>query len=681
MEQEAVEQVRRVPLGKIKRHPLNREISQADAQEMADDLKAHGQIMPAILRPMDGGEWFQLIVGERRWRGCDIAGIPELLSIVREMSDTEAARVLLIENLKRRNLSEIEEAQTYDRLLQLRDDSGARIYTIEKIATEVHADEKAVSRVARVHKLLQLPLPMLKAVEEKAVPFRVAFLVARIADKSAREHAAKEVMQDKYKLRPMTVKEAEKHISEHYQNSTKAAPFDKTDATLVEAIVDKSGERVAGGDCGSCPSLAKNHPAFRDELASGTRTDKDGGTGESGIDPMTCVSPHCFHLKIERAWEGITAELIKEDPELKHVPLKTSKHWFPYGTERVNMNAPVVGLDEKPQICGDDGKLVDLPKWSKLLKGSGIELQLACGPDMTPVTVADKTLAMEWLKQQRPELFSWTGTVKLTEKEVAKLQVESASTGVTMAELTEKAEKRKAEEEARKAKLEKLIESEARRDTIGDLFEKLWKKGIALEAWPVIFAAATTHVDEWDSLAIFFGINNKKGLSSDDFAKWAADKPMPQVIAATAIAMVWDDFTFSGERAHQFAQLAKIYGVSHKEVFARVKKAHELAARKEEDARRQGDKENGKKPHRNSSDPSDWTPENEAEKTAAADARAKAKEELHTCPKCGQGNFTARGLKAHNCAKRVAAKKRIASPERKAKVAERVAKWRAKQGK
>lgn len=619
-----LEYVRKVPLGQIRRHPLNREISQADAQEMADDLKAHGQIMPAILRPMEGGSWFQLIVGERRWKGCELAGIPDLLSIVREMSDTEAARVLLIENLKRRNLTEIEEAQTYDRLLQLRDENGARIYTIEQIAIEVHADKKDVARVARIHKLLQLPAAMIKAVEEKTVPSTVAFLVARIADKSARERAAKEVMHDKFKLRPMTGDEAKKHISEHYQNSLKNVSFNRHDPTLVDEIIDKGGERIAGGECDSCPSLAKNNPAFRDQLASGKGNASMAGTGESGIDPMTCVSPHCFHLKIERTWERITAEIIAAEPELKHVPINESKHWFPYDTERVNVNVPVIGIEEKPEIYKDK-QLVDLPKWSKVLKGSGIEVQLACGPDMTPVRVADKELAMEWLQQQRPELFSATGLVKLTEKEIAKLQVESASTGVTMAELTEKAEKRKADDEARKAKLEKLIESEAKRDTISDLFEKVWKKGLALDAWPVVFAASATHVDEWDSFAIFLGIENKKGLAIDDFSKWAADKPMPQVIAATVCALVWDDFTHSGARALHFSQLAKMYGVSHEETLARVKKAHEMAEKQRLAEEAAKEKEAAQKPHKNSSDPNDWSADGEAAKTAAADERAKSK--------------------------------------------------------
>jgi len=669
MKETTLETVQAIDLGKIDRHPFNRVISAASAAEMAETLRTTGQITPAIVRPMPGGR-YQLIAGERRRMGCELAGITTLQCLVREMTDTQAAEVLLLENLKRQNLTEMEEAHGYDELLKLRDENGQRCYSLEDIAIKVHGDAKATSRVAKVHKLLMLPKGVITALEAGEVSLMVAFQVARIADADSREKAGKEVLSHPYTGKPMTKRETAAHIGEHYQKNLKAAPFDRADGTLVDAILDKAGDRVAGLDCESCPALAKNHPAFADELAKG----KSGGTlgngkgkGESGVDPMTCTSPSCYHLKCERRWERQTSALREQEPGLVHVPLKEGQSWFAPGTAKVNSNAPVVGLEEKLEYMG--GTRVDLPKWEKLLKGSKIEVQVACGPDGEPVKVVDKKVALAWLEQTKPELFARSGSVPLTEEEIEELKAQSTVTDTPMMVMVEAAQKKKAVAAKREAELEKLVESEAKRDTMQELKGQISANGLGLEAWQILWAAAITHVDRINDLGVFMGLD----VSAEDWVKRhglhrdaVAQLPMAQVAALTALALVWDDWIYSGAEAEQFVELSALYGVDHKETRKRVRKAHELAEKQRVKAEVAEEKEAASKGRKNSTDPKRWNVAEEAEKAAAADAVAREggetgrqgeeqtlrggdTEVLVSCEVCGRGNFTVRGLKAHVC--------------------------------
>ena len=82
--------------------------------ELSDSIKEHGVIQPVIVRPM--GDKYELIAGERRCKASSLAGLTTIPAIVREMDDRESAKVSLLENLQRKNLSPIEEARTYKRI-------------------------------------------------------------------------------------------------------------------------------------------------------------------------------------------------------------------------------------------------------------------------------------------------------------------------------------------------------------------------------------------------------------------------------------------------------------------------------------------------------------------------------------------------------------------------------------
>ncbi len=85
-------------------------------QELADSIKQFGVIQPLILQK--NGRLYEIIAGERRWRAARIAGLKEVPAIIKDYSPQEIVEIALIENIQREDLNPIEEAQTYQRLIQ-----------------------------------------------------------------------------------------------------------------------------------------------------------------------------------------------------------------------------------------------------------------------------------------------------------------------------------------------------------------------------------------------------------------------------------------------------------------------------------------------------------------------------------------------------------------------------------
>ena len=85
-------------------------------KELAMSIKEHGIIQPLVLRKLSNDR-FEIIAGERRYKASQIAGLERVPAIIADLDDNKSAEVALVENLQRRNLSAIEEAKSYKKLL------------------------------------------------------------------------------------------------------------------------------------------------------------------------------------------------------------------------------------------------------------------------------------------------------------------------------------------------------------------------------------------------------------------------------------------------------------------------------------------------------------------------------------------------------------------------------------
>lgn len=127
-------------------------------EELAESIKEKGIIQPVLVRrhPSKANE-YQIIAGERRWRAAQIAGVHEVPVIVREFADSQMAEVALIENVQREDLSILEEAQAYQRLI------NDFHHTQDEVAKLVG---KSRAYVANTLRLLKLPRDVQDQVNE-----------------------------------------------------------------------------------------------------------------------------------------------------------------------------------------------------------------------------------------------------------------------------------------------------------------------------------------------------------------------------------------------------------------------------------------------------------------------------------------------------------------------------------
>ncbi len=85
--------------------------------ELAQSISQHGVLQPILVRPIaDGG--YQIVAGERRWRASRMAGLSEVPVVIRELTDLETTEIALIENLQREDLTPIEEASGFKKLME-----------------------------------------------------------------------------------------------------------------------------------------------------------------------------------------------------------------------------------------------------------------------------------------------------------------------------------------------------------------------------------------------------------------------------------------------------------------------------------------------------------------------------------------------------------------------------------
>src|SRR6266851_5117099 len=155
---------RSVPIETIRPSPFQarRHFVDAELDALAQSIREKGIIQPLLVRPIEdavdnSGADFELVAGERRWRAAQRAGLHRVPVIVRAFGDLEVLEIALVENLQREDLSALEEAEAYRRLMR---DFG------RSQADLAAAVGKSRSHVANTVRLLSLPEPVQRQLDE-----------------------------------------------------------------------------------------------------------------------------------------------------------------------------------------------------------------------------------------------------------------------------------------------------------------------------------------------------------------------------------------------------------------------------------------------------------------------------------------------------------------------------------
>jgi ParB family chromosome partitioning protein len=203
----------------------------AELESLAESIRVQGILQPILVRPHPSTpERFQIVAGERRFRAAMQAGLNEIPAIQRQMDDSDAAVVALVENLQRQDLNAIEEAEGYQRLLT---DFGL---THEALG---YAVSKSRSHIGNTVRLLRLPEPVLRDVRSGALSSGHARALINSPNP--------EVLAEQISKRGMSVRQAETLVNKAIaaRGATRQVTAKKLDtADLERRVSDAIGCRV-----------------------------------------------------------------------------------------------------------------------------------------------------------------------------------------------------------------------------------------------------------------------------------------------------------------------------------------------------------------------------------------------------------------------------------------------------
>lgn len=230
--------------------------------ELAESIADSGVHQPILVRPLPGsrvadtgrGVTHEIVAGECRWRASKQANMVTIPCMVKDLTDLQVMKIQLIENLKRKDLTELEEAEGYQALMQ------ASAMSADEIGTEI---KKSRSYVFGRLKLLELCTESRAALRTGTIDASRALLLARIPDHKLQIKALKDILTGGdygygTQHEPMSARRAATHIQEHYMCKLDSAKFDIKCIDLVPTA----------GSCSTCAKRTGHDPDLFSDVKS-----------------------------------------------------------------------------------------------------------------------------------------------------------------------------------------------------------------------------------------------------------------------------------------------------------------------------------------------------------------------------------------------------------------------------
>ena len=272
----------------------------AKLAELAESIKASGVHQPILLRPLPGTRLaetfghrrqgaplpaYELVAGARRLRACKLAKVAEVPAMIRELTDTEALEIQVVENLQREDVTELEEAEGYEVLMRQgnlnADQVGAKI-------------GKSRSYVYARLKVLDLCHQAREALREGKIDFSRGLLIARIPDEALQIKALAFCTDADWEGDLPGYRECARYVQDEFMLRLDKARFSITDGTLVPSA-------------GSCKDCSKRTGANPDLFADVKSAD-------------VCTDPKCYHGK-----EAAHSELVVAQAQAKGITVIAGK--------------------------------------------------------------------------------------------------------------------------------------------------------------------------------------------------------------------------------------------------------------------------------------------------------------------------------------------------------------------
>jgi ParB/RepB/Spo0J family partition protein len=395
--------------------------------ELASQMKAHGQIEPIIVRRNGNEPGYELVDGERRLRAAKLNGWLHIDAIVRDLSDEAAFDQSVMSNIARASLHPLDEAAAYR--VQM-----TRFHrTIDQIAEKYAAPTKYIVRRLRLDEVL---------VEDAKEAFRAGTLtlgkaeaIATIPVADMQRDALAFASKKNYRGELPSLGELEEQIRSRFRLPLFDAPFDRTDAQLVAGVPA----------CTGCPKRTGNQRELFD--------------GAKGKELDVCTDPLCYREKANAGWARKTAEA--ESKGARVLTDKEAKKLYPHGSHYLS-SSDYIELDRD---CHEAPK----PKTYRALLGK----------DAPPVTLArtDDGKVHELVRRSEAQKV-------LAEKHEWAKQASRSSSSSSKASQADKAkrEKEKIRSETRLRALERIVAAASSREA-NEGFYRFVARGVLREVW------------------------------------------------------------------------------------------------------------------------------------------------------------------------------------------------------
>jgi ParB/RepB/Spo0J family partition protein len=177
--------VRIVPVDRIDSNPQQPRLAfnQETLDELAASIREHGVLQPILVRPI-GQNRYQLVAGERRWRASKQAGLETIPALIEDIDDDTALEISIIENLQREDISPLDEAAMYDRMVR---EHG---YSIRKLADKLGKDKGYLENRLR---LADAPPEVRELVSLRKDTLSHAYELMKVEDPKKRRRLADQV--------------------------------------------------------------------------------------------------------------------------------------------------------------------------------------------------------------------------------------------------------------------------------------------------------------------------------------------------------------------------------------------------------------------------------------------------------------------------------------------------------
>jgi ParB family chromosome partitioning protein len=226
---DVLNQSTKILISKIKpnRYQPRSRFDEKELESLTESIRKEGVLMPILLRVQ--GDGYELIAGERRWRASQAVGLLDIPAVVREVDDLQALELAIIENEQRDDLTAVESARAYKRLI---DEFS---FTQQQVAESIGVSRVQVSNLIR---LLQLPLSIQEMIEQRLLAMGNARPLVGL-DTAKAEALARKCVAEQWSARQME-KEAKRVLHDHTSQVSEVA-IDADVAALQDELMRTLG--------------------------------------------------------------------------------------------------------------------------------------------------------------------------------------------------------------------------------------------------------------------------------------------------------------------------------------------------------------------------------------------------------------------------------------------------------